>query len=753
MRKNIAFVFGLLFFISGCGVPQDTAIEIESAPPAIAERAEKVFEPWQQEESPSPADFCKVPDQRPLEHLDFARGRVINGSPIAGPSGFPLVEQTVPTSGQVDWLIVMVSFKDTAKYVDSPSEFLNPQIEKLEAWADFWSQGKMQFNVSYVDYWVELPINASEMPQDDLYVANMIASKMPRDMQPSSYDVTYVQWADLQSAPGVEEKDGIEIDFALRVGSNENRYEDFSNGPSLFWAPGYYHSSDQKQPLSLKREFAYMHWIHEILHEMGLNLHAPGNGWSTGVGQALYPNSYGHSLAVNSWELFQLGWINDSQVHCIDRVSVGGSRTALAPTDSYGGERKMIAIPTNNDKNEVLVVEARQSGAWTSWEDGQAGLLVYRVDPSATHRDHVEGDCGNDPEVEKWAYYIYPEGTTNPEPNCGIFELALVGVEESVIYDGIRITLEGSINDLYYVSVDLDASEAYALPAAASATAEWKISGFSRQDSVELALGSAASAIARASAKHNPDSLRIVVQQSIPGRHRLWAEDLAELSFSTFLEYLDNKIYIVLGTDPSFMQTFVQNNGLTMPMIDDIKKCSYSYGSCSSKDTVWVAWETENLERIDKDLHSVQMLSHQVAHVFQDNVDSYTNGEIPPRESPFFRPVWFVEGFAEFHAFAVLDYSELHKYSYNGIAEYGDGATYDISLRDLEEWGDDYGSRYFWGQVAMEYLVANIGYEGVINIYSSLGSGMSFEDSFYQSSGITLDEFYVIFDEWATIEF
>lgn len=409
---------------------------------------------WGQTASPAPADFCKVPDQRPLEYRQQARGHTVNGVTWGGPSGFPLVEQTVPTTGDLDWQFVMVSFKDTPKYVDEPSDFLDPQIQKLEDWADWWSQGKLRFNISYVDYWVELPINAIDRPLRDDALANMIVDLMPDDKHPDYFDATFIQWADLSLAPGVAELDEQnKIKFTLRMGSNENQYESLKSTPSLLWAPAYYHSSDQKQSLSLKREFAYGHYLHEILHEMGLNLHAPGNGWSTGVGQALYPNPKGWSAAINAWETFQLEWLNDSQVHCIDPSKTSSSKTILTPIDVYGGERKIVAIPTTE---KVFVIEARQAGVWTSWKADEKGLLAYTVDPTAKHRDHADNDCGNDPTIDKWAYYVYPNGVANPEPNCGFFDKALVGVGQSVSYNGIDVTLEAAVDGLYYVKIKID---------------------------------------------------------------------------------------------------------------------------------------------------------------------------------------------------------------------------------------------------------------------------------------------------------
>lgn len=67
----------------------------------------------------------------------------------------------------------------------------------------------------------------------------------------------------------------------------------------------------------------------------------------------------------------------------------------------------------------------------------------------------------------------------------------------------------------------------------------------------------------------------------------------------------------------------------------------------------------------------------------------------------------------------------------------------------MEEWGGPSKDLvYFLGRIAFEYLVANVGFEGLMVIYRALNSGLSFEDAFVQGTGISLDEFYDAFETW-----
>lgn len=458
MKRQITALTILPFLLAACASGTEATPEPQPQIAALPEEqvaSTETLQPvlWDQEPSPESADFCKVPDQRPEEFRGHARGHTVDGLSYGGPSGFPLVEVTVPNLGEVEWLFVMVSFKDTPQFVEDPKDFLEPQIAKLHEWADFWSQGKLRFNTRYVDYWVELPINAVDRPKSDLELARMISSQFPDDIAASDFDATFVHWADLYKGAGVF--DGG-VKWTMRVGSNELDYSN-SERPSLFWAPGIYHASNEGQSIDHKRQYTYGHWLHEILHEMGLNLHAPGNGWPTGVGQNMYPFGGKFSGAISAWEQFLLTWLDDSQVHCVDPSKTNFTRAILTPLETYGGERKVIAVPTTNETNDVLVVEARNPSDWTSWEEGLAGLLVYEVDPTARHRDHVPGDCGNDRNIDKWAYYLYPEGREVSQPHCNSHvEPTLVKQGESVVFEGIRVTLEAIHEGLYYVSVSIN---------------------------------------------------------------------------------------------------------------------------------------------------------------------------------------------------------------------------------------------------------------------------------------------------------
>lgn len=272
----------------------------------------------------------------------------------------------------------------------------------------------------------------------------------------------------------------------------------------------------------------------------------------------------------------------------------------------------------------------------------------------------------------------------------------------------------------------------------------WPTSGFNRSDLISTSLYKTFASLDKRSESYDQKDLQIYIQDSIPNEHKPWLEELATKTILTFSKEIEQPIQIIIGSDTEFMEQTVNENDLTMPMIAE-KVCYYSYGACSNKNTVWVGAGTSGLSVLDGRIDFSRMLSHKAFHAVQDQLDWAAGGQIPPRDAENFRPVWFVEGLAEFYGAAMNDYVGLHEYKKSQNEWFG-YAKLDL----LEEWNESHDeSKYLWGQVATEYLIANAGFESVVDLYLNLQNGQNFEDAFYSSIGISLNDFYLNFDIWA----
>ena len=393
--------------------------------------------------SPSSVEMCKVPDGRPAYLQGYPRGATVNGEQVAGGVGFPYTVGRFPIKGEANIILAMVSFEDTDEFVDRPNDFLGPQARKITQWSHFWSQGQFRYNFQIVENWVRIPMKSSEATSNDEILAKQILEQFPPGIDYSSVDGTFIYWA-----PGLVAEDH---DFGIRVGSNENPFVVGEKRPGLFWAPSKWHTetTNGNLTLDLKMRYTWSHLIHEFLHEQGLNMHAPGNGWQTGLGQNQYPDPGRgfFSAALPAWELFIMGWLKDQQIHCItDKDLDEDQQTILTSLEISGGERKALVIETSAT-DEFLVVESRRPVGYSEWNSSEKGIFVYRADPTIVYQDdHSSGDCGNDPRFPKWSYYLFPDSeSANPDTWCGDFRVALVREGGSVTHNGVVISLAKSL--------------------------------------------------------------------------------------------------------------------------------------------------------------------------------------------------------------------------------------------------------------------------------------------------------------------
>ena len=155
------------------------------------------------------------------------------------------------------------------------------------------------------------------------------------------------------------------------------------------------------------------------------------------------------------------------------------------------------------------------------------------------------------------------------------------------------------------------------------------------------------------------------------------------------------------------------------------------------------------------------LLAHEYFHLVQRTLtknpfaSQMKNGR-PDMANGF--PVWFIEGSADFVGFAVGALSQN--------ATYWEGRERMFSYAPREEATDknaiaDYEIRtccgnstptypYGIGRVATEYIVASIGFQKMLDIWSDFAITRNFETSFEKVTGISKEAFYTKFDQVRT---
>lgn len=151
------------------------------------------------------------------------------------------------------------------------------------------------------------------------------------------------------------------------------------------------------------------------------------------------------------------------------------------------------------------------------------------------------------------------------------------------------------------------------------------------------------------------------------------------------------------------------------------------------------------------------LLAHEYFHLVQNQLANLENrGSIKgsyDKDDVYF-PAWFIEGSANFVGFSVSalalggTYWEGRKAMFN-YAPPGE-AINSHALEDYEirNGPGNYSPTYPYivGQLATEYLVASIGFEKTLNIWSNFKDTKEFKKSFELAVGISLEEFYKKFE-------
>jgi hypothetical protein len=101
--------------------------------------------------------------------------------------------------------------------------------------------------------------------------------------------------------------------------------------------------------------------------------------------------------------------------------------------------------------------------------------------------------------------------------------------------------------------------------------------------------------------------------------------------------------------------------------------------------------------------------------------------------------LWFREGTADFFSESLAALEGDSKY-------WGMSPTIAAGemtrLTSMEANLDGNNRVYTVGQFAVEYIVANVGVEGVLDVYRGIGRGLTFYEAFEEGVGVSIEEFY-----------
>jgi hypothetical protein len=305
--------------------------------------------------SPSPDDFthCRLPDKRV--------------GPVTSP-GSAITYPSTPHYGSVKkgvMRIAVVGFDFTdAPGSGSPLALFDDDLERGANFINWYSEGRAQLTYTLHPEWIRLGHPSAGYTTDEHFgpLGGRTLKQMSDEMQ-----------AAVRSRFALSGYTAIWFVYppnADKVANNFGAAAGPANAPSLAIYGLGKSAFDQRLPL-------WTYFVHEMLHEQGLQGHSPKAPWTFGV----LLNGNGLSSSMNSWDQLTNDWASNSSIYCVDRSRGLSVNLNLAPVErqQLGTHSIMVRL----DDKRVLVVESHRRGEFSpGMPEPIYGLTFQVVDTS-----------------------------------------------------------------------------------------------------------------------------------------------------------------------------------------------------------------------------------------------------------------------------------------------------------------------------------------------------------------------------------
>lgn len=295
--------------------------------------------------------------------------------------GFP-IQTMISHLGTIDVAVVAVDFED---YPGDPGliDVLANDLPLMTPWSEFYSSGAMTYQVHFPTQWVRAPRTAEWYRSRDGQVSEGYQGSdqriLPR-LQSQEQSVTQliaasddlIDWSIIDVVIFIFPVDSFieQTHLYMHMGT----FQSPSKGTLRFpvWGENFYELS------RFGRTVTYWDWsVHEILHWQGLVGHGPLNHSD----YSIMAHQYASSAGLHAWEAFLLGWWDEDDFVCVDYKKLDEPLIfEFDSIDQLGSEpgNKSLMIPLNN--SEILVMEYRTKGEWSSLDRLFEGILIYYID-------------------------------------------------------------------------------------------------------------------------------------------------------------------------------------------------------------------------------------------------------------------------------------------------------------------------------------------------------------------------------------
>ena len=230
-----------------------------------------------------------------------------------------------------------------------------------------------------------------------------------------------------------------------------------------------------------------------------------------------------------------------------------------------------------------------------------------------------------------------------------------------------------------------------------------------------------------------------------------------QLGSEIFGQYFEKPSVTVIGADEKWVVAELNANQIKE------RSCSQNAGGAGGltycvreRGNGYVVTKNANYYPNTPGVDGTSLLPHEFFHIVQEQMADLEGKQIVigDANSQNLFPVWFIEGTANFVGFSVsaLAFNTTYWQGYEAMLNYAppEESTNKNSIADYELrtcCGNNTPTYpYVIGQVATEYLVASVGFQKMLDIFTDFKLTKNFDKSFENATGISKQEFYKKFD-------
>jgi M6 family metalloprotease-like protein len=326
--------------------------------------------------------------------------------------------------------VIPIFAPDSAKPLKSPMQDYDIYLDFIKSWAEYSSDGESNIQIrvpqNYLTFSKNLAnykithTNNHDNPENIRFAKDMIAEV------DSAIDFTGADAVLVVVPPGTQHKvfqQAVVKDF----NTNEGKIKS-----GMTTAPLTLTGLDQLDNANkrLSNFIVPYWWLHEFYHAgYGLMDHHGPEGSTDKYGLGEWTLMSGNGGDLSAWEKWLLGFITDSQVHCLNTTQ---SQTRwIAPSSVKTKEKKLIVIPLTQTKG-IVIESIRPAGLYYKIPKLSNGVLVYEVNCDV-----------RDPGLE--LKLVLPTNRNPDQPPTWLSQ-ATLREGESVVSNGHKITIVESGN-------------------------------------------------------------------------------------------------------------------------------------------------------------------------------------------------------------------------------------------------------------------------------------------------------------------